>query len=239
MKTPTAGGRKSWCYWMEFLQEERRKISDPVPYPYGSPWELPEEKTDALLIQYDALAEETCESLVLDGVWPDMEPEVRYAVACRLDTVCELASDLYFAQGIRTRVVLRPPDLSVTPMSEVWKFFLIDWWQRACPKPVSDYRDSLLQKKREKTVTFSIAEMRIRKKPVTVVLVKNSAVLTAYDAEKTAQAFQRTFPDSMIVLCRQKTSGEYSFFGDKAVVESLLRRHKRKMSWQDHTMRLG
>lgn len=238
MKNATAGGRKSWCYWMEFLQEERRKISDPVPYPYGSPWELPEEKTDALLVQYDALAEEACESLVLDGVWPDMEPEVRYAVACRLDTVCELAADLYFAQGIRTRVVLRPPDLSITSMDQVWKFFLIDWWQRACPKPVSDYRDSLLQIKREKTVTFSIAEMRIKKAPVTVVLVKNSAVLTAYDGERTVQDFQQTFPGSIIVLCRQKTTGEYSFFGDKAVVESLMRRHKREMPWQNHTVRI-
>lgn len=238
MKRPTTGGRKSWCYWMEFLKEERRKISDPVPFPYGSPWELPEEKTDALLVQYDALAEEACESLVLDGVWPDMEPEVRYAVACRLDTVCELAADLYFAQGIRTRVVLRPPDLSITSMDQVWKFFLIDWWQRACPKPVSDYRDSLLQIKREKTVTFSIAEMRIKKAPVTVVLVKNSAVLTAYDGERTVQDFQQTFPGSIIVLCRQKTTGEYSFFGDKAVVESLMRRHKREMPWQNHTVRI-
>ena len=146
------------------------------------------------LVQYDALAEAACESLVLDGVWPDMEPEVRYAVTCRLDTVCELASDLYFAQGIRTRIVLRPPDLAVTPMSEVWKFFLIDWWQRACPKPVSDYHYSLLQKKREKTVTFSIAEMRIKKAPVTVVLVKKLGRSDSLRRGKDGSGFSTDIP---------------------------------------------
>lgn len=231
-------GRKSWCYWMELIKGERLKLCDAYPYPLGSPWSLSEKEQGHLLVQNDDAACAACERLILDGKWPDMEPEVRYAVTCRLETAEDLAANLYFAQGTRTRVVLRPPDMSITPINEVWKFFLIDWWIRSRPRHVEEYQDKVLLRKREKRPTFITAEMRVRNTPVTVVLVTDAAMLTDYDAEKTAQDFRLILNVPDVVLCRPAPTGEYCFKGEKKFVDGLLRRRNKTIPWKEHTVAL-
>lgn len=121
---------KSWAYWMYQLEGEKDKMCDHLPYSVWSQWSFSDEEIDSLLERYCADTDEVCEQFALNGEWPGMTPEVRYSVWRRLNTASDLVLKLYLTQGTRTRTVIRPPDLSITPIAEVRRFFLIVWWRQ-------------------------------------------------------------------------------------------------------------
>ena len=83
------------------------------------------------------LAERTdiiCKEFIKNGTWPFLSLEEAFCVRCRLENAYRLANALLIAQGTKIDVVIRPPDLAITPTEQVWKFFLFDWWHANATK---------------------------------------------------------------------------------------------------------
>ena len=134
---------KTWAYWNTLMESELHSLADPPPFAPDSPYMLPAAKQARLQVRESGTADAACKAFADTGVWPVMHADLRYAICERLGCAHDLTLSLYVSQGKGSRnTVLRPPDLTLTPLPRVWRWFLLDWWQVAAPPAV---RDMLLQ----------------------------------------------------------------------------------------------
>ena len=136
---------KTWAYWNTLFESELHALADPPPFAPDSPYMLTRAKQARLQVRESRSADAACKTFADTGSWPVMHADLRYAVCERVACARDLAVLLYVSQGRGIRnTVMRPPDLSLTPLPRVWRWFLLEWWEVAAPPTV---RDMLLRER--------------------------------------------------------------------------------------------
>jgi hypothetical protein len=136
---------KTWAYWDTLLESELHSLAEQPPFAPDSPHLLTAEKQARLQVRESGAADSACKVFADTGAWPVMHADLRYAVCERLGCARDLAVLLYVSQGRGSQhTVIRPPDLALTPLPLVWRWFLLEWWQVAAPATV---RGMLLQER--------------------------------------------------------------------------------------------
>ena len=123
MKYPT------WIFWSEECMKLSVRLDDTINHKPSHSHYLTETEYCYLLCKFNDRADEICRQFIATGEWPQMTDYEKYAIQARLKHAHEFTMNLYFAEGPRSRVVVRPPDLSITPTQKVWEFLLIKLWE--------------------------------------------------------------------------------------------------------------
>ena len=128
---------KTWAYWTDLLDSTLHALAVKPPFDSHSPYLRKTVAQIRLMVRESSAADSACKVFADTGAWPVMHDDLRYAVCERLGVARDLATLLYLSQGrgIR-RMVVRPPDMRLTPLPQVWRWFLLDWWENACPPVV-------------------------------------------------------------------------------------------------------
>ena len=112
--------QKTWAYWSRRIETEIHNVSIPLLDPV---------RLKPFPDKDNPLAEDACKKFCDSGIWPIVSPEVALDLEFRLGCALDLSIALNCSQGSRLKIVVRPPDLTVTPEPMVWHFLLIDWWR--------------------------------------------------------------------------------------------------------------
>ncbi len=126
---------KTWCYWQNFFHDRLVELDKTLPryddtefsiWPY-----LSKKRREEIVNKYHTEANQACKDFIENGCWgKDLPTNVKCAILGRIEEAYDFCLNLYILQGPRTRVVIRPPDIKITPLNVILTFFLIDMHRR-------------------------------------------------------------------------------------------------------------